>query len=153
MAKIRPTSLVQSISGKTCQHDDTYFATNKQTGKTYAIRRCMETDYEPTELQKQVVEKFVSKSKFASAWWRENKPSDSNKEGTLNYQILRKAFKAQHKVGNIFSYLSSCITEDMKVMVGTLDITGEVKNENEDQGNEYENENQNPGAGGGFVGE
>lgn len=127
MARVQPSSLITSISGSTCHHDGTYFATNKQTGKVYAAKRCFSSDKPMTEAQKEQQVKFGSKAKFASAWWSKNKPSQENPNGTEAYQLIQRAFKGQHKTGNIFAYMRSLITADNKVMIGDLDITGGVK--------------------------
>lgn len=127
MARVQPSSLITSISGSTCHHDGTYFATNKQTGKVYAAKRCFSSDKPMTEAQKEQQVKFGSKAKFASAWWSKNKPSQANPNGTEAYQLIQRAFKGQHKTGNIFAYMRSLITADNKVMNGDLDITGGVK--------------------------
>ena len=126
MARVQPSSLITSISGSTCHHDGTYFATNKQTGKVYAAKRCFSSDKPMTEAQKEQQVKFGSKAKFASAWWSKNKPSQANPNGTEAYQLIQRAFKGQHKTGNIFAYMRSLITADNKVMIGDLDITGGV---------------------------
>lgn len=127
MARVQPSSLITSISGSTYHHDGTYFATNKQTGKVYAAKRCFSSDKPMTEAQKEQQVKFGSKAKFASAWWSKNKPSQANPNGTEAYQLIQRAFKGQHKTGNIFAYMRSLITADNKVMIGDLDITGGVK--------------------------
>lgn len=127
MARVQPSSLITSISGSTCHHDGTYFATNKQTGKVYAAKRCFSSDKPMTEAQKEQQVKFGSKAKFASAWWSKNKPSKANPDGTEAYQLVQRAFKGQHKTGNIFAYMRTLITADNKVMIGDLDITGGVK--------------------------
>lgn len=127
MARVQPSSLITSISGSTCHHDGTYFATNKQTGKVYAAKRCFSSDKPMTEAQKEQQVKFGSKAKFASAWWSKNKPSQANPNGTEAYQLIQRAFKGQHKTGNIFAYMRSLITADNKVMIGDLDLTGGVK--------------------------
>ena len=127
MARVQPSSLITSISGSTCHHDGTYFATNKQTGKVYAAKRCFSSDKPMTEAQKEQQVKFGSKAKFASAWWSKDKPSQANPNGTEAYQLIQRAFKGQHKTGNIFAYMRSLITADNKVMIGDLDITGGVK--------------------------
>ena len=37
-----------------------------------------------------------------------------------------KAYKGQHKIGNPYSYLCSLVTDDLKVKLGDLDITGSI---------------------------
>ena len=38
-----------------------------------------------------------------------------------------KAYKAQHKIGNPYSYLRSLVTDDLKVILAGNDLTGGVK--------------------------
>ena len=142
MARVETSSLITSISGSTCRHDGTYFATNKQTGKVYAAKRCFSSDKPMTEAQMAQQVKFGSKAKFASAWWSKNKPSEENPNGTEAYQLIQRAFKGQHKTGNIFAYMRSLITDDNKVMIGDIDLTGGVVSGGESGGG------QNPGGGG-----
>ena len=126
MAKIQPSDLFTSISGKLCSKEGTYIALNKQTGKMYSAVRHVNT-YSNTEAQQAVRTAFVSRSKLGTAWWMANKPSEANPKGTDNYQLVMKAYKSQHKIGNPLSYLRSLITDDLKVKLGDLDITGEIK--------------------------
>lgn len=37
-----------------------------------------------------------------------------------------KAYKAQHKIGNPYSYMRSLVTDDLKVILAGNDITGGV---------------------------
>lgn len=126
MAKIQPSDLFTSISGKLCSKEGTYIALNKQTGKMYSAVRHVNT-YSNTEAQQEVKKAFVSRSKLGTAWWKANKPSEANPKGTDSYQLVMKAYKSQHKIGNPLSYLRSLITDDLKVKLGDLDITGEIK--------------------------
>ena len=125
MAKVQPSDLFTSISGKLCSKEGTYIALNKQTGKMYSAVRHVNT-YSNTEAQQEVKKAFVSRSKLGTAWWNANKPSEENPKGTDNYQLVMKAYKAQHKIGNPLNYLRSLVTEDLKVKLGNLDITGEI---------------------------
>ena len=126
MAKIQPSDLFTSISGKLCSKEGTYIALNKQTGKMYSAVRHVNT-YSNTEAQQAVRTAFVSRSKLGTAWWMANKPSEANPKGTDNYRLVMKAYKSQHKIGNPLSYLRSLVTDDLKVKLGDLDITGEIK--------------------------
>ena len=126
MAKIQPSDLFTSISGKLCSKEGTYIALNKQTGKMYSAVRHV-TTYSNTEAQQEAKKAFVSRSKLGTAWWKANKPSEENPKGTDNYQLVMKAYKSQHKIGNPLNYLRSLVTEDLKVKLGDLDITGEIK--------------------------
>lgn len=42
------------------------------------------------------------------------------------YLAVMKAYKAQHKIGNPYSYMRSLVTDDLKVMLAGNDITGGV---------------------------
>ena len=126
MAKVQPSDLFTSISGKLCSKEGTYIALNKQTGKMYSAVRHVNT-YSNTEAQQEAKKAFVSRSKLGTAWWKANKPSEENPKGTDNYQLVMKAYKSQRKIGNPLNYLRSLVTEDLKVKLGDIDITGEIK--------------------------
>lgn len=125
MAKIIPSHLVSSISGKLCRKDTTYIGVNKHTGKMYSVgyHGCVQPN---SEKQQKVKADFKKKAQFASLWWNANKPSTTNAAGTANYQLVMKAYKGQHKVGNPYSYLRSLVSPELKVMLGDLDITGNI---------------------------
>lgn len=125
MAKVNFTSDVQSISGKLCSREGVVYSVNKQTGVTTRSDRHSYTDAN-TAAQQSVRKLFVAKSKFATKWWKANKPSTENPKGSESYQQVMKAYKAQRKIGNSFSYLRSLVTDDLKVKLGDLDITGEI---------------------------
>ena len=126
MAKVEPNHLFSSISGKLCKKESTYIALNHHTGKMYSgeYHGCQQPN---TEAQQQVKTTFTSKGKFAAAWWNANKPSEKQAKGSESYQMVMKAYKAQHKIGNPYSYLRTLVGDDMKVRLGDLDITGGVK--------------------------
>lgn len=125
MAKVNFAPDVESISGKLCSRSGVIYAVNKQTGITHRIERHEFTDAN-TEAQQAVRKTFLSKGKFASAWWKANKPSDATPRGSENYRLVLKAYKSQHKIGNPYSYLCSLVTDDLKVKLGDLDITGSI---------------------------
>lgn len=125
MAKVNFAPDVESISGKLCSRSGVIYAVNKQTGITHRIERHEFTDAN-TEAQQAVRKTFLSKGKFASAWWKTNKPSDATPRGSENYRLVLKAYKSQHKIGNPYSYLCSLVTDDLKVKLGDLDITGSI---------------------------
>lgn len=125
MAKVKFAPDVESISGKLCSRSGVIYAVNKQTGITHRLERHEFTDAN-TEAQQAVRKTFLSKSKFAAAWWKANKPSTEKPKGSEHYLLVMKAYKGQHKIGNPYSYLCSLVTEDLKVKLGDLDITGSV---------------------------
>ena len=125
MAQVKFTADVQAISGKLCSKEGVVKSGNKQTGKTFRSDRHSYADAN-TEAQQTVRKTFVSKIKLAAKWWKANKPSAENEKGTENYLLVMKAYKSQHKIGNSFSYLRSLVTDDLKIKLGDLDITGSV---------------------------
>lgn len=126
MAKVTFTSDIQSISGKLCKKEGVVYSVNKQTGVTHRSDRHGYNDAN-TEAQKAVRTTFATRAHLAAKWWKANKPSESNPKGSSDYQLVMKAYKAQHKIGNPYSYLRTLVTEDLKVKLGDLDITGEIK--------------------------
>ena len=125
MAKVNFAPDVESISGKLCSRSGVIYAVNKQTGITHRLERHEFSDAN-TEAQKAVRKTFLSKGKFASAWWKANKPSAEKPKGSEHYLLVMKAYKGQHKIGNPYSYLCSLVTDDLKVKLGDLDITGSI---------------------------
>lgn len=126
MAKVTFTSDIQSISGKLCKKEGVVYSVNKQTGVTHRSDRHGYADAN-TEAQKAVRTTFATRAHLAAKWWKVNRPSEANPKGSSDYQLVMKAYKAQHKIGNPFSYLRTLVTDDLKVKLGDLDITGEIK--------------------------
>ena len=118
MAHIKPIEIIASMSGKVCQHGDTYFATNKQTGRVYTGKLCNPSTAEPTAKQIQVRENFKRRAQNTSAWLEANKPNATRPKGTDLYQKALAAYKAQHQIGSFFGYIASIISTDGKVTIG-----------------------------------
>ena len=59
MSKIRPISIIQSMSGKVCEHSDMYFRTNKQTQQVCTGKICYPSDTELSAAQVRVQERFT----------------------------------------------------------------------------------------------
>lgn len=125
MARVTFSTDIQSISGKLCSKEGIIYSVNQQTGKTYRSDRHSFSDPN-TEGQQTVRATFKKKSQFASSWWKQNRPSSKSAKGTDAYLAVMKAYKAQHKIGNPYSYLRSLVTDDLKVMLSGNDITGGV---------------------------
>lgn len=125
MAKIVPSHLVSSISGKLCKKDTTYIGVNKRTGKMYSAgyHGCVQPNSEKQQMAKAT---FKKKAQFASAWWKQNRPSATSAKGSEAYLSMMKAYKAQHKIGNPYSFLRSLVTDDCKVMLKGTDLTGGI---------------------------
>lgn len=79
-----------------------------------------------TEKQQAVKSVFKDKAKVAAAWWNKNKPPQQNPTGTEAYRAVKKAYGAQIKIGNPYSFLRSLVTEDLKVVLAGKDITDGV---------------------------
>lgn len=87
---------------------------------------------------------FKKKAQFASSWWKQNRPSATSVKGTEAYLAVMKAYKAQHKIGNPYSFMRSLVTDDLKVMLSGNDLTGGVVA----GGGSTTGGGQKPGAGG-----
>lgn len=125
MPKVKFTSDIQSISGKLCSKEGVIYSVNQQTGETYRSDRHSYHDAN-TEQQQQTRATFKKKAQFASAWWKQNRPSATSAKGSEAYLSVMKAYKAQHKIGNPYSFMRSLVTDDLKVMLAGNDLTGGV---------------------------
>ena len=125
MPKVKFATDIQSISGKLCSKEGVIYSVNKRTGETYRSDRHV-INNPNTEGQQAVRATFKKKAQFASAWWKQNRPSSTSANGTDAYVAVMKAYKAQHKIGNPYSYLRSLVTDDLKVMLSGNDLTGGV---------------------------
>lgn len=125
MPKVRFSTDIQSISGKLCSKEGVIYSVNKQTGETYRSDRHSHHDANSAE-QQTVRADFKKKAQFAAAWWKQNRPADKNAKGTEAYLAVMKAYKAQHKIGNPYSYMRSLVTDDLKVLLAGNDLTGGV---------------------------
>ena len=125
MAKVTLNHAFETMSGKLCRKGTTYVALNKQTGKMYTAEYHAR-DITNSEALQQVKATFTKRAKFASSWWNANKPSITNVAGTANYQLVMKAYKGQRRVGNPYSFLRSLVSPELKVILGDLDITGDI---------------------------
>lgn len=141
MPKVRFATDIQSISGKLCSKEGVIYSVNKRTGETYRSDRHV-INNPNTEGQQAVRATFKKKAKFASAWWKQNRPSSTSANGTDTYLAVMKAYRAQHKIGNPYSYLRSLVTDDLKVMLTGNDLTGGVVSGGDSGGS------QNPGGSG-----
>lgn len=126
MPKVRFSTDIQSISGKLCSKEGVIYSVNKQTSETYRSDRHSHHDANTAE-QQTVRATFKKKAQFAAAWWKQNRPSDKSAKGTEAYLAVMKAYKAQHKIGNPYSFMRSLVTDDLKVILAGNDLTGGVK--------------------------
>ena len=126
MARVKFSTNIQSISGKLCSKEGVIYSVNQQTGKNYRSDRHGHHDANTAE-QQAVRATFKQKAQFASAWWKQNRPSSTSANGTDAYVAVMKAYKAQHKIGNPYSFMRSLVTDDLKVILAGNDLTGGVK--------------------------
>ena len=120
MAKVTTTSLIAGLSGKVCQHDDTYFVTNRQTGRVHTGRICHPSAVRPSEAQISQREKFAQRCANTNQWIKNNEPAVSHPKGTEIYQKALKAYKAQHKIGTFYGFIANRIQEDGSVTIGSM---------------------------------
>ena len=125
MAKVKFATDIQSISGKLCSKEGVVYSVNQQTGVTYSSDRHGHHDANSAE-QQAIRATFKKKAQFASAWWRQNRPSSTSTNGSDAYIAVMKAYKAQHKIGNPYSFMRSLVTDDLKVILAGNDLTGGV---------------------------
>lgn len=125
MPKVKFATDIQSISGKLCSKEGVIYSVNKRTGETYRSDRHV-INNPNTEGQQAVRATFKKKAQFASAWWKQNRPSSTSTNGTDAYVAVMKAYKSQHKIGNPYSFMRSLVTDDLKVMLSGNDLTGGV---------------------------
>ena len=125
MAKVKFATDIQSISGKLCSKEGVVYSVNQQTGVTYRSDRHDHHDANSAE-QQAIRSTFVKKAQFASAWWKQNRPSSTSANGSDAYVAVMKAYKAQHKIGNPYSFMRSLVTDDLKVILAGNDLTGGV---------------------------
>ncbi len=104
--------LIASMSGKVCSHSDTYFVTNRQTGRVHTGRICYPSDQAPTDAQIEARTRFSQRAHRTSVWLASNKPSSTQPMGTDLYVKALAAFRGQKKIGSFFGYIASRIKED-----------------------------------------
>ena len=94
MAIIKPMALIESMRKKVCMHSDTYFRTNRQTGKVTTGKLCYPSDKAPSVQQTAVRSRFTKVA--AAIRTLLANPTEKAK--------LQAEFKAQHKYGSLFGY-------------------------------------------------
>ena len=94
MAKIKPLATIQSMSGKVCMHSDTYFRTNKITGKTFTGKLCNPSTKAPSADQIAVRNRF---DKVQAA-------VRTRLEVAATKAEMEAKFKVQNKIGTLFGY-------------------------------------------------
>ena len=140
MAKVTFSTDIVSISGKLCSKEGVIYSVNQQTGVTYRSDRHGHHDANSAE-QQAIRATFKQKAQFASSWWKQNRPSSTSANGTDAYVAVMKAYKAQHKIGNPYSFVRSLVTDDLKVILAGIDLTGGVSSGSESGGTQSPGDN------------
>ncbi len=94
------------MSGKLTAREDVYFATNKHTGRMYVTH--VAHPYHGPWSEKQIAHRqaFALRSKTAKEWLIANDPKRNGGEMTDEYKAMMRKYNAQHKIGNIFAFVS-----------------------------------------------
>lgn len=105
MSKVKPMALVESMSGKICEHSNVYFRTNKRTGAVTSGKLCNPYSGEPSEDQMEVRTLFASAVAAAQAI----KNAKSTDEDQANYTKLvayqKQYASARHFAGSLFNFI------------------------------------------------
>ena len=105
MAKVRPNAIIATISGKLARGEDVYLATNKRTGRVYAVQ--VIRPYRGPWSDKQVAHRkaFGERSKTAAAWLAANDPKRNGGEETAEYKAMLRKYNRQNKTSNIMAFV------------------------------------------------
>lgn len=125
--KITPIDIIKDMSGKICQHSDTYISLNTSSGKMFTGKRCHPYTGPLSEKQLAQQQAFKARAEKATAWLLANRPSATNgPQGTAAYQVAQR-LKKQLALSNV-----------RQVVAKYMDESGEVKlpsaNVNENNG-------------------
>ena len=89
MAKIIPIDIIKGMTGKVCQHSDTYFSINSVTGVTHTGKICNPYTGEPTQKQLAQQEAFRKKAELVNAWLLAHKDDELRRQA----ESLRKSLQ------------------------------------------------------------
>jgi hypothetical protein len=95
MSKIKPIAIIQSMSGKVCEHSGMYFRTNKRTNQVCTGKICNPSDADPSEAQLRVQSRFAKISAAVDALLAE--PAERQK--------WQERYLGQHKIGSLKGYV------------------------------------------------
>ena len=95
MSKIKPIAIVESMSGKVCQHSDTYFA--ERYGTKYTGKICNPRTSPPSEAETATRTKFAQVQAAMAALTEEEKSAYATafKKNSKGYKTLRGYIFAQ----------------------------------------------------------
>ena len=130
--KVKVDPSLMSLSGRWTKKDTTCIALNKKTGKMHQYVINDEANYPNTANQQQVTAIFTARARAASYWWKQNKPSTNNPQGTEDYRLVKAAYDHQNKYGNIYTFVRSLV----KGVVPQVQVPGQAGNINPADNNE-----------------
>ena len=129
MATLSFNWLLAGMKGKACSHDEVYTKTNKQTGKSYAVKLCNPADPTlATAAQKTQRSKFGVISRAVSAWLETEKAKEGG-DGSVAYNKALAAYRSQHKIGSFRGFVMSkyvtydAATKQVTITVGATSST------------------------------
>ena len=104
MAKIKPMALIESMSGKVCQHSDTSFVRNKKTGKIHTQKMCNPYEGPASASQIATRTKFTTAVANAKAICHAT-AEDQDQSNYTKKQAYREAYDSQTKCGSFFGFV------------------------------------------------
>lgn len=118
----------ETASGKPCKTSATVVMCEHHTGivRAYDRHECKQPN---TAAQQAVKDAFVARNKVAQAWWKINRPATKDvpkAQWTADYRRLDECFQAQRKFNSRWAYLCSCVTDEMKIVIGGVEVTNFV---------------------------
>lgn len=125
MAKVKLSTEFESISGRLCKRNGAVIAVNKKTGKMYRYDYHGHNEVNSSK-QQAIKATFTQKAKVAASWWKINKPASKDATPTADFARLKKAYDAQNEYGNIYAFLRSCVTDEMKIVISGKEVTNFV---------------------------
>lgn len=99
MAKIKPISILDSLSGKLDKDDGIYLYTNKKTGKQTTRHIGNKSDAPRTPAQIANSARFAEISRKVTLWFSLNK-TPQTPEGTDEYKNVMAKYNSQNKYGH-----------------------------------------------------
>lgn len=110
MAKIFVNDLIKGATGKICSHSDIYYSMNKSSYTVHTGKLCHPYEGAASTAQLAAQQSFKTKCQYARTWLNANKPSNTNPNGTSDYQLAQK-LKKQLQLSNVrqvvFKYMDS----------------------------------------------
>lgn len=105
MSKVKPMALVESMSGKICEHSNVYFRTNKRTGTVTSGKLCNPYAGDPSEDQAAIRTMFANAVSAAKAI-KNAKSSDEDQSNYTKLVAYEKQYaSARRFAGSLFNFI------------------------------------------------